>query len=349
IMFCDGSQRITSLTDFLRDRLQESLQEAVYKKAAIDTANDMRCNVTAFNGNRSKLEFHLMKSLAENEDFQSFITYINQPKTAFEIFITECVDHYYMDNSRSICDALMINLDRFTKLIHSAIEKSSSITIGRRGDVSSWLDTFCSELSAHLTLSHSDLKGVKYQEIKDIGFLKEAMTKALETVEENLKREFSKCDVSNIKAKPYEILYEQLAGCWETCPFCNAVCTNTVPGHKEDHSVKFHRPEGIKGGKWHKTEHLVTDICSSSVASDDFIRLSKNNNIPYREYRKAGPPYSKWSITPDHSSLKYWKWVVCRFQSDFEKHYNNKFKGKGKIPSQWRKITKEEAISEIDK
>uniref|UniRef100_A0A8C5MEK7 VLIG-type G domain-containing protein n=1 Tax=Leptobrachium leishanense TaxID=445787 RepID=A0A8C5MEK7_9ANUR len=347
-MFCDGSHRIAFLADFLGDRLQESLREAVYKKAAIDTANEMKCNVTAFNGNRSKLEFHLMKSLAEKEKFHSFITYIKEPKAAFEIFITECVDQYYGDNSHSIRNALMINLDRFTKLIHSAIEKSSSITIGRPGDASSWLDTFCSELSAHLTLSHSDLKGVKYQEIKDIDFLKEAMTKALETVVENLKGEFSLCDVSNIKARPYEILYEQLAGCWEKCPFCKAVCTNTVPGHKEDHSVQFHRPQGIQGRKWHKTEHLVTDICSSLVASDCLFMLPEDNQIPYREYRRAGPPYSEWSITPDLSSLNYWKWVVCRFQSDFESYYSKKFEGKGEIPSQWKEVTKEKAISETD-
>uniref|UniRef100_A0A8C5MN40 VLIG-type G domain-containing protein n=1 Tax=Leptobrachium leishanense TaxID=445787 RepID=A0A8C5MN40_9ANUR len=328
-MSCDGSHRIASLADFLGDRLQESLREAVYKKAAIDTANEMKCNITAFNGNRSKLEFHLMKSLAEKEEFQSFITYIKQPKAAFEIFITECVDQYYMDNSSSIYKALKINLDRFTKLIHSAIETSSSITIDRRGDVSSWLDTFCSELSAHLTLSHSDLKVVKCQNIKDIDFLEEAMTTALETVVDNLMRDFFMCDVSNIEGKPYEILYKQLDGCWEICPFCNAVCTNTVPGHEEDHSVKFHRPEGIKGRKWYKTEHLATDICSSSVASDDLFVLSEDNKIPYREYRTAGPPYSEWSITPDLSSLNYWKWVVCRFQSDFEKYYDKKFEGLG--------------------
>uniref|UniRef100_A0A8C5MS78 VLIG-type G domain-containing protein n=1 Tax=Leptobrachium leishanense TaxID=445787 RepID=A0A8C5MS78_9ANUR len=347
-MFCDGSHRIASLADFLRDRLQESLREAVYKKAAIDTANDMRCNVTAFNGNRSNLEFHLMKSLVEKEDFQSFITYINQPKAAFEIFIKECVDQYYGDNSRSIYYALKINLDRFTKLIHSAIETSSSITIGRQGDVSSWLDTFCSELSAHLTLSHSDLKGFKYQNIKDIDFLKEAMTTALEKVMENLKKEFSLCNVSNSKGKPYEILYEQLAGCWETCPFCKAVCTNNVPGHKEDHSVRFHRPQALNGRQWGKTS-FHTNICSSLVASDYLLVLSEDNKIPYREYRRAGPRYSKWSITPDLSSLNYWKWVMCRFQSGFERYYNNKFEGLGEIPSQWRKITKEEAISEIDR
>uniref|UniRef100_A0A8C5PKW4 Interferon-induced very large GTPase 1 n=1 Tax=Leptobrachium leishanense TaxID=445787 RepID=A0A8C5PKW4_9ANUR len=345
-IFCDGSHRIASLVDYLGDRVQESLREAVYKKAAIDTANEMKCNVTAFNGNRSNLEFHLMKSLAEKEEFHSFITYIKEPKAAFEIFIKECVDQYYRDNSRSICDALKINLDRFTKLIHSAIETSCSITISRQGDVSSWLDTFCSELSAHLTLSHSDLKGVKHH---DIDLLKEAMTNSLEKVMENLKEEFSLCDVSNINAKPYEILYEQLAGCWETCPFCKAVCTNTVPGHEEDHSVKFHRSQGISGQRFHKTDHLVTDICSSYVVSDECFMLNDKDRHPYREYRTAGLPYSEWSITPDLSSLNYWKWAVCRFQSDFEKYYNKKFEGKGEIPSRWREITKQDAISEIDR
>uniref|UniRef100_A0A8C5MTW0 VLIG-type G domain-containing protein n=1 Tax=Leptobrachium leishanense TaxID=445787 RepID=A0A8C5MTW0_9ANUR len=348
-MFCDGSHRIASLADFLRDRLQESLREAVYKKAAIDTANEMKCNVTAFNGNRSKLEFHLMKSLAEKEEFQWFSVYINEPKTSFEIFIKECVDQYYREKASSVSFILKSNLKEFQNHIQRAIENTSNKTKDRRGDVSSWLDTFCSELSAHLTLSHSDFKGVKNQNIKNIDLLEEEMTKALEKVVENLRKEFSLCDVSNIKARPYEILYEQLAGCWETCPLCNAVCTNTVPGHKEDHSVKFHRPKGIKGIHWHQTDHLVTDICSSVISSDRLLVLSEDNKILYREYRRAGPRYSKWSITPDHSSLNYWKWVVCRFQSDFEEYNNKKFEGKGEIPSQWREITKKDAISELNR
>ncbi|KAM8953320.1 interferon-induced very large GTPase 1-like [Pelodytes ibericus] len=346
---CNGCKHIASLADFLRDRLQDSLQQAVYKKAIIDIANDMKSNYPAFNGNRSNLEFHLLKSLAEKEDFGSYMEYVKTPKTAFETFIKECFEQYNIRKRSIISDILKVHLSRFRILIQTTIEKSSAITKDSQGDVSSWLDTFCSDLGASLTLPHSDLKAVTYQNIKDIDFLKEAMTRALETVVKNLTQEFSIYNgMTNMKPKPYEILYDQLAGCWKQCPCCKAICTNTISGHKEDHSVQFHRPQGINGVKWYKTNDLVTDICSSLVASDCLLVLSEDNKIPYKQYRKAGPPYSEWSITPDLSALSYWKWVLCRFQSDIEKHYDRKFAGQGKIPSEWKCITKQEAISEVN-
>uniref|UniRef100_S4RX63 VLIG-type G domain-containing protein n=1 Tax=Petromyzon marinus TaxID=7757 RepID=S4RX63_PETMA len=90
-----------------------------------------------------------------------------------------------------------------------------------------------------------------------------------------------------------------MCGCWVQCPFCKAICTNTMSNHDGDHSVAIHRPRaGI---------------------------VFPDRKIPWKSYRTAGPEYVCWSITPDLTTQPYWKWFVCKFKSDLEKRYNLKF------------------------
>ncbi|XP_063797143.1 interferon-induced very large GTPase 1-like isoform X2 [Pseudophryne corroboree] len=345
---CEGTIQIASLADFLCNTIKDSVQQGVYERSAIQLAGAMKSNHPALNGNRSKLEFCLLKSLAEEENFQDYMNYVTDPKSAIQAFIGECIDQYY-DNKTKISVNLHINVDHFRNLIIKAIDTSAVMVTDRRGDVSSWLDAFCSRLGSEVNLSSADLKSVKYQNITDIDFLKEAMTQAMEIVVKDLKRDFSNCHLLNMKIKILEILFSGFQGCWEKCPFCGAVCTNTIAGHDGKHSVKFHRPRAIDCGKWHKTDHFVTDICSTLVSSDLVFILSDDKQFPYKTYSDAGPPYSNWSITPDNSALSYWKWVICHFQSDLENHYKLRFTDKGTVPSQWKSIQKQAVILEVEK
>ncbi|ELW66428.1 Interferon-induced very large GTPase 1 [Tupaia chinensis] len=144
-----------------------------------------------------------------------------------------------------------------------------------------------------------------------------------------------------------KMLSEQLCGCWKQCPFCGAICTNTIPTHDGDHSVPFHRSKAVYGWKWYKTDKFSVDFCTSSVASDNYFRLSDDRRIPYKTYRQAGGDYATWSITPDSSLQPYWKWFVCHFRSKLEEKYEKKFTGLGKIPDSWTKITKEDVLNDL--
>ena len=120
-----------------------------------------------------------------------------------------------------------------------------------------------------------------------------------------------------------------------------------TPDHDGDHSVELHRPQAVKGRRWADSVNFVTDICSSDVASECSF-LSNDVYFKHKEYRKAGSPYDSWSITPDTSFLPYWKWFVCKFQTDLEKHYGYKFQDLGAIPEQWQSISKGEAIESLN-
>ncbi|KGL77400.1 Interferon-induced very large GTPase 1, partial [Tinamus guttatus] len=346
---CQGATSITAFADFLCERLSAALRQAVYAKTAIDIACEMRSNYPAFNGNRSKLETAILISLAEEEDFEKFRQYIHFPKVFLESFIENCVNNYCLDKKNPrLKNFLSISLNSFQTLIVSAIVASTQVVKDKCGNVSLWLDEFCSRLGDNFELPRSDLKNIEHQEIKDIEFLKEAMNKALDSVLEQLKWEFSVADMKPFNLKPHKILFDQLHGCWEQCPFCNALCTSTIPDHDGDHSVHFHRPQVLNGTQWTGTNHFVIEICSTLVASNSFLVLGENNEIPYKYYRRAGPAYANWSITPDTSMQAYWKWFVCHFRSQLEEDYRAKFAGKGSIPPEWMKFTKKDVISELE-
>ncbi|RXM94493.1 Interferon-induced very large GTPase 1 [Acipenser ruthenus] len=330
---CKGATSTTGLADFVSSKLKEAIHQQVYNKTNKDLAGEIRSNTPAFRSNRFTLESHILKTLAEDENFDKFMRYIHFPKQYFEEFISQSIDNYCWDGKNPrILKVFRKSLEHFKTRVTFATSKSTEVVQDKNGNVPVWLDEFCDELKEDLEFTRGDLKSVEYQEIKDIKFLKEAMMTVLEHVVEDLEREFTMKSSTNTKSSRTEIqdkLFEHLCGCWEQCPFCNAICTNTISDHDGDHSVGFHRPQGICAGAWYKTDNLVTDICSSLVASNCNLVLSDDKHIPFRNYREAGPRHAKWSITPDSSLQPYWKWFVCKFQSDLGKKIFKKISWKG--------------------
>ncbi|KAG8556968.1 hypothetical protein GDO81_018273 [Engystomops pustulosus] len=345
---CKKTKDTASLAQLLCNTLKGSIQQEVNKRAAIELASDIKCNDQALNGNRSKLEFGLLKSLAEKECFTDYISYINHPKSAVEDFIRDCVVKYCKEKIK-ISDILKIKVDYFKTMISNIIERATVEVSDKRGDVKSWIEIFCQGLQNDMQLSSRHLKSVAYQDITDIGFLKEAMTKALQIVVKNLKDEIAERDLESLQKMTSTMLCEQFPGCWEQCPFCKAVCTYTTSDHDGHHSMKFHRPNSLRGTPWHNTKEFSIEICTSLVGSNLLCVKGDGRKFEYRKYQDEGAPFNEWSITPDKSDLLYWKWVTCRFKSDFENYYGFRFAGRGTIPPQWEKITKQEVIQEIEK
>ncbi|XP_067403112.1 interferon-induced very large GTPase 1-like, partial [Emydura macquarii macquarii] len=345
---CQGSTSITTFADILCSSLESAICHAVYDKTAIDIAKEMRSNDPAFSGNRMKLELFMLIGLLEKEDFETYQQYIYNPRYYMENFIKERVDRYCLDKENpKLKNFLNLNLDSFQKIVLSAVQESTKVVKDKHGNVALWLDEFCTRLGDDLYLPRSDLKSIEHQEIKDIQFLKEVVSELLIRALEKTKQTFSKIDMEPFVSKPHEILFEQLCGCLKQCPFCKAVCMNTIPHHDGNHSTDFHRPQALTGIQWEGTNHLVTDICSNLVASDCIIVLD-GKKIPCKNYREVGPDYENWDIKPDTSEAPYWKWVVSHFRSDLEKIYNGKFEGKGAIPTDWKNLDKKKACDSME-
>ncbi|XP_056342765.1 interferon-induced very large GTPase 1-like [Oenanthe melanoleuca] len=357
---CQGATSITAFAVFLCDKIEPTLRKAVFERTAKDIAEDMKSKVPDFRGNRANLEVCILRYLAEQENFEYFRQYLTSPKQFFQSYIERQVKSHCLDGSRRLGMFLHSSLESLYGNILSAVTLSTQIVKDRKDredKISLWLDEFCMHLAEVINLPRSELKGIEHQEVTDIEFLSDAMEKALIDMRDRLMKDMSDADMRSFSRQPHTILAEHFSGCWEQCPFCGAVCTNTIENHDGDHQLVFHRPEALMGFTWCKrffffwwydSHELVIDICSSRVASRGRFRVGGGPWIRYRKYRDAGPPFSTWKILPDSSMQAYWKWFVCRFRTELEAFCNGKFQGKGEIPEAWRRITKQEALSDLD-
>uniref|UniRef100_A0A3P9BW74 Interferon-induced very large GTPase 1 n=1 Tax=Maylandia zebra TaxID=106582 RepID=A0A3P9BW74_9CICH len=351
--FCKGNSSAVVFGEMICEKLRVSIVEAVCNKTAIDLAGEMKCSYPAFSENRLNLEKHLLKSLAEKEDFDAFITYIRNPKKQVEAFIKARVNTYMSGESKDAAlDILRKNVDDINKLVSQALFDATNQVTTQNGDIYMWVKEFSRFLKDKLTLGTISCQN--FGDINNFDFLKEEIEKGLISIKEEMNR-LSLDKIKEFRLRPDQILIDQLCDCcWETCPFCRAVCTNTVKDHvikdKIDHSCPFHRSKAVNGVHYRNTTEISINFCTTEVASDrSFYPDGVSEELfLYKDYRKAGPRFANWSITPDEYTSKYWIWFVCKFKKRLEEHYGLSFTGRGEIPPKWTEFTKEEAIQSLD-
>ncbi|XP_051742727.1 interferon-induced very large GTPase 1-like isoform X2 [Ctenopharyngodon idella] len=350
--YVHGATSAAIFSEIICQKLKEPIEQSVYKKTARDLTDEMKTNCESFNGNRSNLEKHILKTLAEEEDFSKYINYIKTPRDHFKSFIRDEVSRYITDKfSVSVLPKMNINIKLLQQKIMKAAHESTE-HVNR--DVGLWLKSFTQKLSDVLIFSEKDLSGVKHEGVDDFNLLEDMLRLELHAImsEINKRLDTKTFDEKlDLKFRPDKLLIDHFCQCcWVQCPFCRTICTNTIENHHGDHSVPFHRNIGLNGWFYRGTTYLSINICTSSVASDRFFHPNDSDDtVLWREYRTAGGVYADWSITPDLSELPYWKWFVCRFQKDLEKYYSKTFEGSGEIPDEWRKYSKQEAIESLDK
>ncbi|XP_017541754.2 interferon-induced very large GTPase 1-like [Pygocentrus nattereri] len=326
---CEGATATAVFADFVCNKLKPSILQSVYDQTAIDAAGEMRANFPAFSENRSNLEKHILQDLIEAESFERFMTYIMNPKKHFSDFIeTKFKEQMLKGRNPRILEILRNAAIMKQSSVFTAIQKVTQETEQNKGDVNEWIRRFSLELEGELVFTVNDVEGARNQEITETDFFGEVMKETLQNVFNEMTSSFdhiSSVRMDMFRQRPEDILKNQLCGCWVQCPFCAAICTNTMEGHDGDHSVPFHRPGGVNGWSWYKTDRLSVEICTILVASQHDIVLHDGTRVSYKTYREAGPKFTHWSITPDTSEQPYWKWFVCRFQKDLEKYHSKTF------------------------
>ncbi|KAI2666980.1 Interferon-induced very large GTPase 1 [Labeo rohita] len=351
--FYHGAKSAAIFGEIICQKLKEPIEQSVYKKTSRDLADEIRINCESLNGNRLNLKKHILKTLAEQEDFDKYMDYIHNPRDHFNSFIRDEVSWYMTDKfSVSVLPKMKGNFKLLQKKIMKTAHESTKHVQVNSGDVDLWLKSFTQQLSEVLIFSVKDLCGVKHDDVDDFNLLEDVIRQELPAILSDICNRFNietLTEKLDYTCRPDELLIDHFCQCcWVQCPFCKATCTNTTENHDGDHSVPFHRVTGLKGLKYHKTNYFCADFCTVLVTTSNSFRVS-HQWFPYKQYRKAGGVYAKWSITPDLSELPYWKWFVCRFQFDTETHYDKRFECSGNIPREWRKFTKKDAIECFDK
>ncbi|KAA0706319.1 GTPase 1 Interferon-induced very large [Triplophysa tibetana] len=284
-------------------KLKEPIEQSVYRQTARDLADEMRSNCPSLRGNRSNLEKHILKRLAEEENFDKYINYIKNPRDHFKSFIRDEVSQYIRDQF-SVQLKMNQNIELLKEKIMTAAHESTQHVQENRGNVDVWLKFFTLKLSDVLMFSVKDFSGVKYDDVDDFKLLEDVIRTKLPPVISDISREFStdsfnkKLDVNN---RSDEILIDHLCQCcWVQCPFCKAICTNTL----DTTQCSFPIVDGINGFYDDETQNLCTDFCSTVVSSSKKFK-SSDKWIKFNNYRTAGGAFAKCSITPDFSELPY--------------------------------------------
>ncbi|XP_051557628.1 interferon-induced very large GTPase 1-like [Myxocyprinus asiaticus] len=347
-----GATTTTILSEWICSILEPSILQAVYNETALGLAAQMRSDIKALRENRPNLEKHILKSLAKKEDFAQYIEYIHNPRQHFKQFIKHKVDIYFTKQSKMILKIFIGNLKQKERVVSNAVQVATVEVKKKQGDGDMWMRSFTKTLTDELKFSGNSCIDLK--DIKDLDFLETVLSDSLKERMTKLHIRFKSITDINMekcRKRPDEILFDHFCQCcWVQCPFCKAICTNTMEDHPGDHSVPFHRNNGLNGWFYRGTTNLSVNICTTAVASDrSFYPNSSDDKVPWKDYRKGGQKYANWSITPDLSELPYWKWFVCRFQKDLENYYKKTFQGHGEIPEEWKQYQKTEAMESLDK
>ncbi|KAL0198933.1 hypothetical protein M9458_007473, partial [Cirrhinus mrigala] len=166
--------------EIICQKLQEPIEQSVYKKTARDLAGEMRTNCESLNGNRSNLEKHILKTLAEEEDFDKYMIYIHNPRDHFKSFIRDEVIRYITDKfSVSVLPKMKENIKLLQQKIMKAAHESTEHVQGNSGDAGLWLKSFTQQLSDELIFSEKDLSGVRHDDVHDFKLLEDVIKQEL--------------------------------------------------------------------------------------------------------------------------------------------------------------------------
>ncbi|XP_017338939.1 interferon-induced very large GTPase 1-like [Ictalurus punctatus] len=356
--YWEGATSAAILGDQVCSKLKEAILQSVYNMISTFVCGQMR-GKPPFNGNRADLEKHILKSLAEqkgNKDqkFNKYLTYMNQPRAHFEDFIKAKVKEFMAAENSQAVSAIKKHIDHKQRRVISAAKMATDKVKEVHGDANQWLEFFSNRLADELGDTRVHLCDEECKDCVDYDVLVKAIEKELSAAVEELKKSLGKISdfsMEKFRERPDDTLIKHFCGCcWEQCPFCGAVCTNSQNDHPGNHHADFHRTSGMNGMYYKSTTEFFIDFCTTAVASDKCFYPSSESRASFRfkKYRKAGEKYGAWNISTDLSELAYWKWFVCEFQENLEKHHNKEFCGKGEIPTKWKTYSQSDAVESLE-
>ncbi|XP_067226579.1 reticulocyte-binding protein 2-like [Chanodichthys erythropterus] len=215
--YCHGATSTAIFGEIICQKLKEPIEQSLYKKTARDLTDEMRSNCESLNGNRSNLEKHILKTLAEEADFNKYMKYIHNPRDHFKSFIRDEVSRYITDKfSVSVLPKLKKNIELLQQKIMKAAHESTEHVQVNRGDVGLWLKSFTQQLSDELIFSEKDLSGVKHDDVDDLNLLEDVIRQELTAIMSDMSSRFNTKTFDenlDLSFRPGELLIDHLCQC----------------------------------------------------------------------------------------------------------------------------------------
>ncbi|KAJ8336672.1 hypothetical protein SKAU_G00378920 [Synaphobranchus kaupii] len=304
---------------------------------------------------RSFFQFSVLKKLLSEDNFEDFVNYT----VHYEIFVQgwifeQMVKQFTEGDGLRKVEIKQLNgmVKRLKEAVVNAHVEASERVAGR-GEVDQNIQQFiqdiCRALHKDLVIPKDPLEVVlALNKAKPEDFSRCLMV-LVDEMEQSFTAEFQKggnvrARLTSLPFQPQKELFNRVFGCGKQCPFCKTPCEAGGKDHTE-HFASIHRPQGIGRYRFEWSTKLVSDICSSSVASESTFRSWKTQGewLPYKDYQSI---YPDWRIQPDASiqASDYWKYIFNRFNKQFAKEYDAT---PADIPQLWRYITKDQAMESL--
>ena len=346
----------------LCDRLVISIERQVMNSIGPLVFQDM--NTLPCFANKSALKAKVLTDLGEDLQagrcgLKDFFLYLESTESSLKNWTKHytkehCQSHQTNQQSRLLF-LVVRELKRLLREVGGEVHnvmvewKTKVVTVDGL-NTKEWVHSFCSNLKRTIEVDvfngFEDLGGI--QKLMDIENFTQEVQEGLQILQRDLEDKFQSISLDILDTcqnKPYDLLYNQLRGCCEQCPFCGEQCDCGTDGHDIKHSVQQHRPQCLGGYRFSKNKEMVTDVCSSLVGGDGAFHNRDTNDelIPDKDYQKI---YPRWSIPINVSaeSSSYWKWFVGHYSQEIAEHFAMKA---GEVPSSWRGLTWEAVKEEV--
>ena len=337
------------------DVLIISIEKKVMESLGHTIVDNMKLILHSKPALKARILLDLAINIQKKPDFRDYLCYLTDTRRSFDhwikVYTKQHCEAQRVDGQSTFTYLLIRELENLLKFVKKKIEEVTE----KAHSIKTWLLLFCQEkdLKCRLTLDVSSLFRctVDMHNMLDVGKFSKQVIDILDQKEKDLQDQFSQFlfECFPWKSNPCDILFSQLQGCCETCPFCNEQCDCSNEGHDIKHSVQQHRPLYL-GGRCVSTHEVVfdVDICASKVGSDAMFQNkdTKQKPHPFKEYMKI---YPKWSIPVDMSVevSRYWKWFVGKYYNDSRMTAYFGTVGPDSIPSYWKELKWDDVEKEL--
>ena len=302
---------------------------------------------------QSKGLFHasVLIELGEEGKFEPYVPYLKNPVEFLKHKLIESVENYCLNEKPTSVNLLLESKTKMIKEeLFTAISKASKLTRSGSEKLTFWIQQFVESCSVTLEITKEMFAvAAIIEDLKDIDAFEDKLKMDVEKLLESfIKGRVDQAAIQKWNPSPQDCLFTSMFGCQSCCPFCNALCDQTVKDHEVSHSTRIHRPQGLTGYRYDNTKILLHNICTTDVASNrKFHNLATSGELhPYKNYQSVNDYYASWVIPPDPSfeASTYWQWFMATFSKDLAKHYEVK---KPEIPSAWKKLSFSEVKEQL--
>ncbi|TDH02421.1 hypothetical protein EPR50_G00173370 [Perca flavescens] len=341
-VFHDRDQCQKKAEEFTNSCLKPAVEDFVNRSLGPDIIGEMLTSQKF--STRMSFQYSVLLDLFSKDDFKTYQSYI----CSYEEYVKKMILNHILErfsNQSTLFKFEDQHLQSSVRSINNAINKAKT---EKSGDLKTFVKNVCQELGDKLVISQDAFGAFmilnKADQEQFAHWLTECVKDMANALGEKFKRTNIKMKLKQLDVNPQNELFTKLIGCGHQCPFCKAPCEAGGRSHTE-HFTSLHRPQGLGRFQWDETNKLVTDICSSSVISDNRFRCNATNGEwhPYKSYREIFPD---WKITTDASlqASDYWKYVLAKFNKQFAEAYKAE---PADIPPVWEEITRKQAEASI--